>query len=229
MPGSFDRQALTEAPQSRATDTTRRRSRDVLDWYGSRSRWLSASATAASCDLTPSFWSTERICDRTMVSATKCGFAISSAPSPSTSAARTRASCCVSWSKVACPRPDRAISTRSCSSHSPSGSSDDRVHVASACRATRVAAQGARPERTARQRLSRRSSKSRTDTRVHQSRGEHEIPREVAACRWFAVTRSRRSICRGDDDNTYTDLQCSSWTNRIAERESRQLCYSPSS
>ena len=40
---------------------------------------MSASATAANCDRTPSFCNTARICERTVVNATKCSRAISSA------------------------------------------------------------------------------------------------------------------------------------------------------
>ena len=75
-------------------------------------------ATAANCDRTPSFCSTARICERTVVSATKCSRAISSALRPSVSAARTRASRCVNCSKVACARSARARSSRRCSSSS---------------------------------------------------------------------------------------------------------------
>ncbi len=75
-------------------------------------------ATAASCDRTPSFCNTERICERTVDSATKCPRAISSAVRPSESAARTRASRWVSASNVACTRGALARSSRSRSSSS---------------------------------------------------------------------------------------------------------------
>ncbi len=104
--------------EARVKGSDRRRSAPAVASRGSSARCVSASATAANCERTPSFCRIDRICERTVVSATKWALAISSALRPCVSAASTSASRCVSWENVACARSAVARSTRSSSSFS---------------------------------------------------------------------------------------------------------------